>query len=116
MIKLQTYVGERIAELTKAGQIIEIPPVDHRGLSRLRSATKQVATRVGIDVELRTIDGKLYARRVDFPMPPPAMPGMEVSVSSRDRVMSTLESMTPWPDDPNHDRIVEALNHALRMV
>ena len=111
-LKLQTYVGDLIRTLTTAGQIVHIPRVDDRDLNRYRAATKQVATRIGMGVELRTIDGELYARRTDFPKPPPAMPGLTAVVSDFDRVIATLESLRPWSDDPHDDRINDALDKA----
>lgn len=112
-MKLQTYIREIMETLTRAGQIVTIPIVDDRPMSRYRAASLQVATRLGIDVTIRTIDGTLYARRTDFPMPPPTMPGLTISVSKTDRAIATLESVRPWPDDPNTARINEALDMAI---
>ena len=115
-LKLQTYIREIMETLTRAGQIVEIPIVDDRPMSRYRAASLQVATRLGMSVTIRTINDTLYARRTDFPKPPPAMPGMERPVSSQDRIIDTLESMRPWPDDVNATRINEALDVALRLA
>ena len=115
-MKLQTYIREIMETLTNAGQIVEIPVVDDRPMSRYRAASLQVATRLGMSVTLRTIGDTLYARRTDFPAPPPAMPGLTISVSKVDRAMATLESMRPWPDDPNAGRINEALDDSIKAL
>lgn len=112
-MKLQTYIREIMEQLTRAGQIVTIPIVDERPMSRYRAASLQVATRLGIDVTIRTIDGTLYARRTDFPLPPPTMPGLNIVVSDIDRAIATLESMTPWSDDPEYDRKAGALYTAI---
>ena len=112
-MKLQTHIREIMETLTHAGQIVEIPIVDDRPMSRYRAASLQVATRLGMSVTTRTINDTLYARRTDFPLPPPSMPGLTIVVSKADRAIATLESMRPWPDTPNADRINEALDMAI---
>ena len=54
----------------------------------------------GMVIALRTIDGKIVARREDLP---PVMPGTS-TVYHQDMV---LLSMRPWPDDILYDQKTE---------
>ena len=83
--------------LHTAGDIVTITDEQHSDPARLRPAAKQSANMEGMVIALRTIDGKIVARREDLP---PVMPG----TSMVHQQVMVLLSMRPWPDDILYDQ------------
>ena len=83
--------------LKTAGDTVTITDEQHSDPARLRPAAKQSANMEGMVIALRTIDGKIVARREDLP---PVMPG----TSSTYQQDTILMSMRPWPDDILYDQ------------
>ena len=82
--------------LHTAGDIVTITDEQHSDPARLRPAAKQSANMEGMVIALRTIDGKIVARREDLP---PVMPGIDTV----DEMRRIILSMRPWPDDILYD-------------
>ena len=82
--------------LKTAGDTVTITDEQHSDPARLRPAAKQSANMEGMVIALRTINGKIVARREDLP---PVMPGIDTV----DEMRRIILSMRPWPDDILYD-------------
>ncbi len=119
-MKLQTRIRLLLRnKLINAGTTIELP-YDDFGIRRIRSVAKQSAVLEGMNVEIRTIEGRLFVKRTDFNLNGHApLPGMEPPRPTIDRLITDLEAFRPWSNDTDashRNNTIDGILHLLRDI